>query len=216
MRGHIAFLHTSPVHVETFDRLVKAARPDVRAEHVIAEALLRDAQQVGVNDPPLIKRVHDAMTDATARGATTVVCTCSTIGGIAERTPARPGLRFARIDRAMADRAVQLGPGILVVAALRSTIEPTAQLIRESAVTLRADVALQTLWVEGAWPHFERGDRAAYIGAIVAALHAAPRDYDVVVLAQASMADAADALQDLGVQVLSSPRLGVQALLAAL
>ena len=47
---------------------------------------------------------------------------------------------------------------------------------------------------------------------VVAALRAAPRQYDIVVLAQASMADAADALQDLGVEVLSSPRLGVQAL----
>jgi len=215
-RGHVAFLHTSPVHVETFDRLIKAADPDLRAEHIVAEPLLRDAQRVGVNDPPLVQSVHDAMTDATARGATVVVCTCSTIGGIAERTPSRPGLRFARIDRAMADRAVRLGPRILVVTALRSTIESTSQLIDESAAALRVDVQLQKLWVEGAWPHFERGDHAAYIDAVVAALRAAPREYDVVVLAQASMADAADALQDLGVEVLSSPRLGVQALLAAL
>jgi len=215
-RGHVAFLHTSPIHVETFGRLVKAADPDLRVEHIVAEPLLRDAQRVGVSDPPLVQRVHHAMTDAAARGATVVVCTCSTIGGIAERTPSRPGLRFARIDRAMADRAVRLGPRILVVTALRSTIEPTSQLIRESAAALRVDVQLQTLWVEGAWPHFERGDRAAYLDAVVAALRTAPRDYDVVVLAQASMADAADALQDLGAEVLSSPRLGVQALLAVL
>jgi hypothetical protein len=215
MPGHVAFLHTSPVHVETFDRLVNAADPSLHVEHIVAEPLLRDAQRVGVSDSPLIQRVHDAMTDAAARGATVVVCTCSTIGGIAERTPSRPGLLFARIDRAMADRAVRLGPRILVVTALRSTIESTSQLIHESAAALRVDVQLQTLWVEGAWPHFERGDRAAYIGAVVAALRAAPRQYDIVVLAQASMADAADALQDLGVEVLSSPRLGVQALLAA-
>jgi hypothetical protein len=215
MHGHVAFLHTSPVHVETFDRLVKAADPDLRVDHIVAEALLSDAQRVGVNDPSLIQRVRDAMNDAAASGATVVVCTCSTIGGIAERTPARAGLRFARIDRAMADRAVQLGPRILVVAALHSTLEPTAQLISESAAALRAEVQLQALWVEGAWPHFESGDRAAYIGTVVSALRAAPRRYDVVVLAQASMADAANALQDLGVEVLSSPRLGVQALLAA-
>ena len=55
----------------------------------------------------------------------------------------------------------------------------------------------------------------AYIDAVVAAVRAAPRRFDVVVLAQASMADAADALQDLGIEVLASPRLGVQALLAA-
>ena len=216
MSGHVAFLHTSPVHVETFDRLVKAAEPTLRVDHVVDEALLSDAQRVGVADPSLVRRVQRAMVDAAAGGATAVVCTCSTIGSIAERTPPQPGIGFARIDRAMADRAVQLGPRILVVVALRSTLEPTAQLIAESAAALQAPVQVDPLWVEAAWPSFERGDRSAYIGAVVAAVRAAPRDFDVVVLAQASMADAADALQDLGVEVLTSPRLGVQALLASI
>jgi Asp/Glu/hydantoin racemase len=216
MRGPVAFLHTSPVHVETFDRLVKAAEPALRVDHIVDEALLSDARRVGVDDPPLIQRVQRAMTEAAAGGATAVVCTCSTIGSIAERTPPQPGIVFARIDRAMADRAVRLGPRILVVAALRSTLAPTAQLIAESATALQTPVQVHTSWVEEAWPHFERGDRGAYIGAVVAAVRAAPRDFDVVVLAQASMADAADALSDLGVEVLSSPRLGVQALLASI
>lgn len=215
MRRHVAFLHTSPVHVETFDRLVKAADPALRVDHVVDEALLSDAQRGGVDDPSLIRRVQAAMADAAAGGATVVVCTCSTIGGIAERTPSPPGLEFARIDRAMADRAVRLGPRVLVVAALRSTLQPTAQLIAESAAALRAEVVLRTLWVEDAWSHFERGDRAAYVAAVAAAVRNAPRGFDVVVLAQASMADAAEALRDLGVEVLTSPRLGVQALLAA-
>jgi hypothetical protein len=216
MSRHVAFLHTSPAHVETFDRLVKAADSALRVDHIVDESLLSDAQRVGVNDAALIRRVHHVMRQAAANGATVVVCTCSTIGCIAEHTPSQPGCAFARIDRAMADRAVRLGPRILVVAALRSTLGPTAQLISESAAALQAEVALQTLWVEGAWPHFERGDRGAYIGAVAAAVRTAPRRFDVVVLAQASMADAADALQDLGIEVLTSPRPGVQALLAAI
>jgi hypothetical protein len=216
MHRHVAFLHTSPVHVETFDRLVKAADATIQVEHVVAEELLSDARRVGVDDPPLIRRIHGAMTDAARNGAAVVVCTCSTIGGVAECTPTLPGLTVARIDRAMADRAVRLGSRILIVAALQSTLEPTAQLIRESASALQAEVALQTLWVEGAWPAFERGDRAAYISAVVAAVRRAPRRFDAVVLAQASMAAAAAELRDLGTEVLSSPQLGVQALLAAL
>ena len=214
MSRHVAFVHTSPVHVQTFDRLVKAVDPAVQVDHVVDESLLRTAQQVGIDDPALIQRVQQVMNQAAANGATAVACTCSTIGQIAERTSARPGCAFARIDRAMADRAVQLGPRILVVAALRSTLEPTAQLISVSAAARHAEVALQKLWVDGAWPQFERGDRGAYLAAVVAAVRAAPRGFDVVVLAQASMADAAAALQDLGVEVLASPRLGVQALLA--
>jgi len=214
-RRHVAFVHTSAVHVATFDRLVKAADPSARVDHVVAEPLLDEARRVGVDDPALMRRVHQTMVDAAAGGATVVVCTCSTIGGVAERTPPRPGQRFARIDRAMADRAVRQGPRVLVVAALRSTLQPSARLVAESGAALGRPVALDTLCVEDAWPHFERGDHGAYLAAIVAAVRAAPRGFDVVVLAQASMAGAADALGDLGVDVLSSPALGVRAMLDA-
>ena len=130
MRQHIAFLHTSPVHVDTFDRLVKASDPTLQIEHVVAEGLLDEAQRVGADDPALVRRVQDAMVNAAANGAAIVVCTCSTIGGSAERTPTHAGFAVARIDRAMADRAVQLGPRILIVAALESTLGPTSKLLR--------------------------------------------------------------------------------------
>lgn len=216
MRKHIAFLHTSPVHVETFERLARAADPALEVEHVVAEDLLAEAQRVGANDPALVRRVQDAMTAAAARGAALVVCTCSTIGGAAERTPAGTGSAVARIDRAMADRAVALGPRVLVVAALESTLEPTAELIRKSAVALHAEVELGHLLVAGAWAHFLRGDRAAYVDAVASAVREACSRADVIVLAQASMAPAAESLGDIGVEVLSSPALGVQSALARL
>lgn len=216
MSQHVAFLHTSPVHVETFDRLAKAIDPMVQVEHVLAEDLLLDAQRVGADDPALVERIQAAMAGAASNGAAIVVCTCSTIGGVAERSPTGPGFAAARIDRAMADRAVELGPRILIVAALESTLGPTAELIRESAAAFRAEVELEYLLVRGAWPHFLRGDRAAYLEAVAAAVRADQRHANVVVLAQASMAPAADALSDLGVEVLSSPALGVQSIMARL
>lgn len=212
----IAFLHTSPVHVETFERLTKAADPTVEIEHVVAEDLLADAQRVGASDPALIARVHEAMTKAASSGASLVVCTCSTIGGSAERTPTRGGFAVARIDRAMADRAVKQGPRILIVAAVESTVRPTRELVQESAAALRKNVKIEELLVPGAWPHFLRGDRAAYAAAVAEAVRPAAARTDVVVLAQASMAPAAALLADLGVEVLASPVLGVQSALARL
>lgn len=216
MRQHVAFLHTSPAHVETFDRLLKAADPLVRVEHFVAQDLLADAQRAGADDPTLVERIQAAMAAAASNGAAIVVCTCSTIGGSAERASTGFGFTAARIDRAMANRAVELGPRILVVAALESTLVPTAKLIEESATALQGKVELEYLLVREAWSHFQRGDRAAYLQAVVAAVRAEPRRVNVVVLAQASMAPAADALNDLGVEVLSSPTLGVQSVLAHL
>ena len=217
MQKHVAFLHTSPVHVETFEQLMRTADSHAKVEHVVDEALLVEAQRAGADDPALVVRVQEAMKGAATRGAAVVVCTCSTIGGAAERTPTDGRFAAARIDRAMADRAVELGPRVLVVAALESTLGPTTALIEESAVALGARVELKHLVVQGAWSHFLGGDRVAYIEAIVAAVSAAAlHTLDVIVLAQASMSPASEALGGLGVEVLSSPRLGVRNVVARL
>lgn len=194
---------------------MRQADPSVKVEHVVAEDLLAEAQRVLTDDPALTKRVHEAMAGAASNGASLVVCTCSTIGGAAERTPAGGGFAAARIDRAMADRAVEQGPRILLVAALESTLEPTAKLIQESAQAMQRTVHLEPLLVPGAWAHFQRGNRALYVDAIATSARAAAGGADVVVLAQASMAPAADLLADLEADVLTSPTLGVQRILAS-
>jgi hypothetical protein len=149
------------------------------------------------------------MRDAGASGAEVVVCTCSTIGGVAE---AMEGAAFqaARIDRAMADKAVSDGRPVLMVAALESTLAPTMALLQASAKRLGTNPRTDKLVVNGAWEHFLSGERQKYIDAIVNAVSSADASSSVVVLAQASMAPAASALERLGITVLSSPRLGVE------
>lgn len=212
----LVFVHTSRLHVDTFDSLVQAARPGLEVVHVVAEALLADAQRQGAEDPGIVARVQATLQGAAAMGARVVVCTCSTVGGAAERTPTGGRFHAQRIDRAMADSAVMLGPRVRVVAALQSTVAPTTALLRESAAALGRAVQPQTLLVPEAWVHFQAGDRAAYLTAVAAAVRAEQEPADAIVLAQASMAPAADLLADLGLPVLASPRLGVQAALRQL
>lgn len=217
MQAQLAFLHTSPVHVAGFDALVQEFAPGLKVHHHVDETLLTAAQQFGVANAVVIQQVEAAMHVASTNRAATnvgmVVCTCSSIGGIAERMNGRSGLQTARIDRAMADRAVASGPRILLVAALESTLDPTTELLMESARYAGKAIEFSTLLVEQAWQHFLQGDRLAYLQAISDAVRLALQDkitdIDVVVLAQASMAAAAEKLSDLDTEVLSSPRLGV-------
>ncbi|MEN9629197.1 MAG: hypothetical protein RJA10_2424 [Pseudomonadota bacterium] len=210
-RDDIAFLHTAHVHVATFDALLQAQAPGLKAHHVVDEALLADAQRLGTADPTLQARVHAAMQAAAAGGARQVVCTCSTLGALAEGMATSGAFEAARIDRALADRAVQQGPRVLVVVALASTLAPTQALLADSAARLQRAITLVPLHVDGAWAHFERGDRDAYLAAIAGAVRAHAAGADVVVLAQASMAAATEMLKDLPIDVLSSPSLGVAA-----
>ena len=208
MQHDLAFLHTANVHVETFSKITEEVNPGMRVRHVVAEELLEEARKDGITEK-LAQRVHAAVTDAASSGARVVVCTCSTIGGLAESTAGE--FHAMRIDRAMANFAVRQGRRVLVAAALESTLGPTIDLLRDSARVAGTENQMTTLLVEGAWAYFERGDSECYIDAIAHAIRTGNHGFDVVVLAQASMAPAAARCGNIGIPVLSSPRMGVEA-----
>lgn len=210
----LAFLHTSPVHVASFDALLADLAPGAISHHVVDEALLADAREQGLTTE-IVDRVTSRMNEAGASGAAVVVCTCSTIGGIAEDRDGDFSFAAHRVDRAMADAAVRGGSNILVVAALASTLDPTRDLVMTSAESLGREVNINMHHIVEAWRHFEAGDNDQYWQAIAEGIRANAIGHDVVVIAQASMAGAANLCADMSIPILSSPRLGVERALAA-
>jgi len=199
--------------VAVFDALLGEMAPGLVARHAVHEELLAEARRTGITHA-LARRVRELVLAAACEPDALVVCTCSTLGGCAERANEdRPGVAI-RIDRPMAERAVMIGRRITIAAALESTLEPTRQLVEEAARAAGRDVKTLPLLCDGAWPYFERGDSAGYLCAIAQALARDARQSDVVLLAQASMAGAASLCGGLGVPVLSSPRSGLSGALA--
>ncbi|WP_329113274.1 arylsulfatase [Streptomyces sp. NBC_01353] len=202
----LALLHTSAVHVPVFDGLRDRHHPELDLRHLVVEDLLVRAR---VEGPEAVAgAVRDALAEAVADGALAVLCTCSTIGGVAERTAVELGVPVLRVDRPMAAEAVG-SDRIVVVASVESTLAPTLDLLREESGDRTSFVT--TLVVDGAWERFEAGDRDGYLDTVAAAVDRIdPTVGGVVVLAQASMADAADRTTT-PLPVLSSPRLGLAA-----
>ncbi|MGO4258942.1 aspartate/glutamate racemase family protein [Marmoricola sp. RAF53] len=203
----IGFLHTSPVHIPTFDALVHGDRPGVGTIHLVDESLLERARDSGPD------AVREAVAAQLARlheeGADVLVCTCSTIGPVAEETgPA--GVTTFRVDRPMARAAVVAGGRVGVVAAVESTLEPTRVLLEQEALAAGAEPEIDLVLADGAWDLFEAGQHAAYVARVAAAARDLAGRVDVVVLAQASAAPAARLLEDGGVRVLSSPASAVR------
>ncbi|MFI0235905.1 aspartate/glutamate racemase family protein [Streptomyces sp. NPDC016845] len=205
----LALLHTSPAHIPVFDALRDAAHPGLVLRHVVREDLLVRAGESGPES--VADDVLSLLRGAARDGAHAVLCTCSSIGAVAEESaPALGGVPVLRVDRPMAARAVATGDRITVVATVRSTFGPTVALVEEEAVRAGRAVDMRTLYVDGAWERFLAGDRDGYLERVAAAIDTVT-DTDVVVLAQASMADAADRARVTGLPVLSSPRLGLDA-----
>jgi hypothetical protein len=215
MKDDLAFVHTSAVHIATFAKLSAEIAPHLKIKHVVVDSLLQDARTHGITDA-LRSSVQKTMIEAAAAGASVVVCTCSTIGWLAETIDTENKFQAMRIDRAMADLAVKIGRRILVVAALESTIKPTRDLLENSAQSAGVEITIVELLVQQAWFHFENGDQDRYLNAVVSAIKIGINDVDVVVLAQASMAAAVLRIAEAEVPILSSPRIGVEAAIKAI
>ncbi|MEU7005202.1 arylsulfatase [Streptomyces sp. NPDC046332] len=203
---NLALLHTSEAHVPVFDGLRDRHHPGLGLRHLVAEELLVRA---GAEGPEAVAvAVRDVLAEAVTDGADAVLCTCSTIGGVAERNAAELGVPVLRVDRPMAAEAVR-AEKIVVVATVASTLAPTLDLLREESGERTSLVT--TLVVDGAWERFLAGDRDGYLDAVAAAVDGVdPTGDPVIVLAQASMADAAERTTT-PLTVLSSPRLGLAA-----
>ncbi|TQK50627.1 aspartate/glutamate racemase [Streptomyces sp. SLBN-118] len=202
--GTLGLLHTSPAHVPVFDALRDADHPGLGLRHLVREDLLARARAEGPK--AVAPAVAAALAQAADEGASAVLCTCSTIGAVAEACAAGLGVPVLRVDRPMAATAAA-ADRIVVVATVHSTLEPTLALIREEAAG--RGVELRTLLVEGVWELFAAGDRDGYLDAVAAAVDGV-READVIVLAQGSMAEAA-ARTTTALPVLSSPRSGLRA-----
>ncbi|WP_406176290.1 arylsulfatase [Streptomyces sp. NBC_00996] len=203
--GPLALLHTSPVHVPVFDALRDEAHRGLELRHLVAEELLARARSEGPD--AVADEVRALLDQAVAQGARAVLCTCSTIGAVAECAGA--GVPVLRVDRPMAAAAVAAGPRVVVLAALESTLEPTVALVEEEARSAGRPVHVRTVLVEGAWALFEAGDGDGYVRTVAAAADAVT-GADAIVLAQASMA-VAQHLTATSTPVLSSPRPGLAA-----
>ncbi|MFF9218980.1 aspartate/glutamate racemase family protein [Streptomyces viridosporus] len=208
----LALLHTSPVHVPVFDALRDETHPGLELLHLVAEDLLHRARLAG--PAAVADDVRAKVREAVDGGARAVLCTCSTIGGVAEAAAAGAGVPVLRVDRPMAGAAVAAGPRIVVLAALESTLRPTAALVEEEARRAGRAVEVRTVLVEDAWARFEAGDREGYVRRVADAADEVT-GADVIVLAQASMAPAERLLGTARVPVLSSPRPGLAAGAAA-
>ncbi|MEV5433483.1 aspartate/glutamate racemase family protein [Streptomyces sp. NPDC052701] len=211
MARTLALLHTSPLHVPVFDALRDEAHPGLELRHFVDEELLGRARAEG--PAAVADDVRAVLRRAVADGARAVLCTCSTLGGVAEAAAAGAGVPVLRVDRPMAAAAVAAGPRVVVLATSGSTLGPTVALIEEEARRAGAPVEVRTRLVAGAWARFEAGDTQEYVRMVAAAADTVT-GADAIVLAQASMTPARH-LTTATAPVLSSPRPGLAAAAAA-
>jgi hypothetical protein len=145
--GTVGFLHTAQVHVATFESLSRELLRTVRTVHRVDPEALELARQGGTGDR-VRAVVGGHLSELREAGCEVILCTCSTIGEVAEALSGG-GFEVIRIDRPMLRRAVALGQRIGVVAALASTVEPTTRVLAQEAADAGAAISLEVSVVDG-------------------------------------------------------------------
>lgn len=206
----LAFIHTSPVLVPTFTQLAAEILPGVQVFHMVDESLIKNTIAAGKLTKQTARRVFSMIESAQQAGADAAMVTCSSIGQAV--TYARPliDLPVLRVDEAMAQAAIASGRRIGVAATLRTTLDPTVQLLHDTAKENDKDIDTVPCLCEGAFEAVLSGQTDQHDQLVSAALQKLVKDVDVVVLAQASMARVLATLPTNGTKILSSPRLAVE------
>lgn len=206
----IAFLHTGAVNIAPFGELAGEFLPGATVVNYLDDKIVADLGD-GERAASVPERIEDLVRAAAAGGADAVMFTCSSISELAAPAALAAGVPVLRVDEALADAAVRAGTKVHVLATLPTTCRPTLALLAERAELAGVSPQFTHEVIEGAFAAVAGGDRATHDRLVGEAIVRGAAAADVVVLAQASMASAADAVQ-VDVPVLTSPRLGVERL----
>lgn len=200
----ITLLHTAEAHRAIFDALRDQIAPDAQLRHVLRPGWLTRAQK---GDPTLEADLAGVIGRATGP----VICTCTTLGPMAE------GLGAIRVDWPMMQQAAGIGGPVMLAFCLESTAAASVALLDRALAAKGTPQKVLPLPLMQYWPLFEAGEVDAFAaviaGEIRQAVDAHP-EVQGVILAQVSMAGAAARLADLGMPVLTSPEAALRAGLA--
>lgn len=219
MRQRVAVLHTSLVFLTVdpvLTDLLEETLPEADVVHFVDSDVLATVMREGrISDASTSRMVHLAQA-AEAAGADVIFSACSSLGpaiDTARRSVATP---IVKIDDAMTGRAVA-AERIGVLATVPTTLGPTSELIELKAAAAARPVRIVPRLCKGAFAALLGGDTTRHDAMVTAGARELAAEVDLIVLAQASMARLAPPLAEAtGRPVLSSPRLGVESLKAAL
>lgn len=210
----LALLHTVPALASALRPRLEAALPGWDFADHVDESLLADAIRDGAITPATSQRLAARLAQA-SEGAQALLVTCSSLGEATDALAGTLPVPVFRIDRGMAEQAVRQARRIGVLATLPSTLGPTERLIRTTAAREGRAVEVTARLCAGAFAHLAAGNRATHDAMVRAGFAALAPEVELVVLAQASMAQAL-AGHEGATPVLTSPAPGIAAVAAAL
>ncbi|MBP6432485.1 MAG: Asp/Glu/hydantoin racemase [Ferruginibacter sp.] len=208
----LALIHTSATLVPMFAELCNQYLPQIKVFNIVDDSLIKNTIACGELTANTSKRVVNYAGQAQDAGADYILYTCSSIGVAVETAATLTDVPVLRVDQPMADKAVQTGKRIGVIATLSTTLEPTSDLVKRRAAIVGKEIELKSVLCEGAFEALMSGDAATHDKKVAEALKQLINEVDVIVLAQASMARVVNTMSDdeKKIPILASPTIAME------
>lgn len=216
MKKRVGVVHTFLYSVEDLKALFRKYLPDVEMINIIDDSLLEEALANKGITPGIINRMCGYYSNLQDLGCVCCLNQCSSVGEAADIAQNLIRIPILKIDAPMAQKAVELGSRIAVIATAISTVEPSSRLVERMASRAGKEVSVTRCYVEGAYDCLlKTGDRQKHNDLVTAKVREAAKDNDVIVMAQGSMYKLVPLLSDVQIPVLTSLESGVAQLRAA-
>ncbi len=209
--------HTAAVMIEQVNSLFDHYLPEVTLRHMLDDSIIPEMLQKGRVTVHVSRRMMCFYQCAVDAGADLIFNTCSSVSDVVPAAQQKISVPIVQIDHAMAEKAVQSGVNIGILATLSSTLDPTQRLLHQKASENGKNICTVSGLADGAFEALKSGDESAHDNLIMQTARNIASDCDMFVLAQGSMARLENQLQNLlQKEVLSSPVSGVLAVKFAL
>ena len=210
MRKKLTILHTTLATTTTIPAMIRELYPDeFDIVNVLDDSLLNDIKCSGRMSASVIERFIQYACIAKNNGSDALLLACSSLGKAAEIARELLDIPLYKIDEPMADQAVESGNNILVLGTVKSTLEPTSDLIRSKRKSQEQSVTC--ILIPDVFELYEI-DRERHDQKIAEVIQEHWNTYDVIVLAQASMANAIQYITQGREKIVTSLPLGLKQL----
>lgn len=210
MRKKLTILHTTLATTTTIPAMIRELYPDkFDIVNMLDDSLLNDIKCSGRMSASVIERFIQYTYIAKNNGSDALLLACSSLGKAADIARELLDIPLYKIDEPMADQAVESGNNILVLGTVKSTLEPTSDLIRSKRKSQEQSVTC--ILIPDVFELYEI-DRERHDQKIAEVIQEHWNTYDVIVLAQASMANAIQYITQGREKIVTSLPLGLKQL----
>ena len=210
MRKKLTILHTTLATTTTIHAMIRELYPDeFDIVNVLDDSLLNDIKCSGRMSASVIERFIQYACIAKNNGSDALLLACSSLGKAADIARELLDIPLYKIDEPMADQAVESGNNILVLGTVKSTLEPTSDLIRSKRKS--QEQSGTCILIPDVFELYEI-DRERHDQKIAEVIQEHWNTYDVIVLAQASMANAIQYITQGREKIVTSLPLGLKQL----